>query len=406
MAIVNCLNTSAKGYFTTTFMSSLDDTEQPFALWVPKTYSRRKAYPLVVVLHGSDADHRMIPEQCWEIHERGFSEEVILLSPFGRGDIDYAGPGEADIWEAMNWVKANYRIDARRQYLTGLSLGGYAAWQLACAFPEQWAAIAPVCGGGDVKAVTAMKSVPVWCVHGERDDVVPVENARRMVDAIKLAGGKVRYDELRGWGHNSWDWLYDADRKKDSLVEWFLTHRKSKTPEPVLSPKRHGTFQDLFSERVILSYPASSPVPREIDLLRQQIEKLARFSWDENTMRSGRLLVKSDAELTMEDVQQANILVLGRSDNHTWLQKAERKLLARHAKGQLQVNRQPYLGKSLLALTMQPSPWNREKLLGVVTYQQFRQMKDIADFILHRLNSLGAVNIYDTAEKKFLMTKE
>ncbi len=396
----------AKGYLTTTLTSRLDDSEQPFALWVPKTYSRRKAYTLMVVLHGSDADHRMIPENCFEIHQGGFREDMILLSPFGRGDIDYAGPGEADIWEAMNWVKERYHIDARRQYLTGLSLGGYAAWQLACEYPEQWAAIAPVCGGGEVKAVAAMKSVPVWCVHGEKDEVVPVENARRMVDALKLAGGKVRYDELRGWGHNSWDWIYDAERKKDSLAEWFLKQRKSKAAESVVIPKRRGTFMDLFNERVIISYPARSPVPKEVELLRQQAEKLARFSWGENAMRTGRLIVKSDAELTADDVSTANVIALGRSDNHAWLQKMERKLAARHAKGQLQVGRQPYLGKSLLALTMQPSPWNKEKLLGVITYQQFRQMKDIADFVLHRLSTLGAVNIYDTAEKKFLKTAE
>jgi hypothetical protein len=109
--------------------------------------------------------------------------------------------------------------------------------------------------------------------------------------------------------------------------------------------------------------------------------------------------------LTSTEVAQANVIALGRSDNHAWLKRTERKLLARHVKGQLQVDRQRYLGKSLLALTMQPSPWNKEKLLGVVTYQQFRQMKDIADFVLNRLGSLGAVNVYDTAEKKFLLTK-
>ncbi len=396
----------AKGYFTASYVSSVDDSEQPFALWVPLSYSRRKAYPLMVMLHGSDADHRMIPEHCLEIHQAGFREDVILLSPFGRGDVEYCGPGEADIWEAINWVKERYRIDARRQYLSGLSLGGYAAWQLACDYPEQWAAIAPVCGGGDVRAVPAMKSVPVWCVHGERDEIVPVANARRMVEALKLAGGKVRYDELTGWGHNSWDWLYDADRKTDTLAEWFLKQRKSKAPEPVLQPKRRGTFLDLFGERVIISYPAHSPVPREVDMLRHQAEKLARFSWSDNTMRTGHLILKSDVELTKTDLANANVLLLGRSDNHAWMQQAERKLLARHVKGRLQVNKQTYLGKSLLALTMQPNPWNKEKLLGVVTYQQFRQMRDIAEFTLSRMNSLGSVNIYDTTQKKFLLTKE
>lgn len=344
----------------------------------------------------------MIPEHCFKIHERGFREDMILLSPFARGDIDYCGPAEADIWECINWVKGRYRIDARRQYLTGLSLGGYATWQLGCDYPEQWAALAPVCGGGDVAAVPALKSVPVWCVHGALDGIVPVNNARRMVEALKLAGGKVRYDELADWGHNSWDWLYDLSRKDVSLFDWFLAHRKSKAAAPVILPRRRGKFLDLFTDRVVITYPASTLIPRESDMLREQAYQLARFSWWDNTMRSGQLIVKSDAELTKADITNSHVVVLGRSDNHAWLQKVERKLVARHVKGRLQVAREPYLGKSLLVLGMQPSPWNKEKLLGFVTYQQFRQMKNIADFVLNRLPTLGALNIYDTAQKKFL----
>ena len=60
------------GYFTARYVSSIDDSEQPFALWVPRSHSRRRQYPLIVALHGSDADHRMIPEECFRMHERGF----------------------------------------------------------------------------------------------------------------------------------------------------------------------------------------------------------------------------------------------------------------------------------------------------------------------------------------------
>ena len=138
------MNAAPTGYFTASYVSSIDDAEQPFALWVPRTYSRRRKYPLIVALHGSDADHRMIPEECFQMHKRGFREDVIFLSPFGRGDVDFRWLAETDVWDTMNWVKTHYRIDARRQYLTGISMGGFATWRLACAYPEQWAAVAPV----------------------------------------------------------------------------------------------------------------------------------------------------------------------------------------------------------------------------------------------------------------------
>ncbi len=449
------------GYFTARYVSALDDSGQPFALWVPRTYTARKKYPLLVALHGMDADHRMIPEECFRIPERGFSEEVVLLSPFGRGDISFRGPGEADVWDTMNWVKARYRIDARRQYLTGLSMGGYATWRLACAYPQQWAALAPICGGGKVAALKALKTIPVWCVHGERDPLVPVENSRALIAELRrlnrersdasrensphpdplplsdegrgkrrsipvvspspLPGERAgvrgshelrrrpeyffRYDELAGWGHNAWEWLYDPNRESDSLVKWFLQFRKTRAPAPVRRPARRGAFRDLFNERVILSYPARTALPRESDLLRSEAERLARLSFGDFVMRSGKLIVKTDEELTATDLAQANQLMIGRTDNHCWLKHMRRRLLAKHFRGKLQVSEETWLGKSLLAVTCQPSPWNARRLLGVITYQQFHQLRGFADELCENIARPKMVNVYDTLQRRFIFQR-
>lgn len=391
------------GYFRATYRSALDDSEQPFALWVPRSYSPRRAYPLVVALHGTDADERMIPEECFRMHERGFREEVIFLSPFGRGDLFWQGPGEADLWETIQWVKQRYRIDARRQYLTGLSMGGFGTWRLACAYPDQWAAIAPVCGGGDPEALRALRRIPVWCVHGRKDPVVSVTQSRRLIAELRRWNGRYRYDELPGWRHNAWEWLYDPNRRPDGLVDWFLQFRKARPAPVIQSPRRRGGFADLFGERVIVSHPASSSIPREVELLQAEAESFAAFRFGDLVMRRGRLLTKTDAELTPADLKSANHLMIGRTDNHRWLKAAERRLLARHHQGVLHLRGQTFIGKTLVAATCQPSPWNPARLLGVVTYQQCRQVRGIAEALCGLGAAPLAVNLYDAQQKRFIL---
>ncbi len=428
----------------------MDDSSQPFALWIPPGYSPKKAWPLVVALHGSDADHRMIPEECFRIHERGFDERVILLSPFGRGDVDWRWMGEADVWDAIAWVRKRYRIDLRRQYLTGLSLGGYAAWRMAAERPDYWAAIAPVCGGGDVATMPALKRMPVWCVHGAQDRIVPVERSREMMAALgagqasslsaKSEGGlsteerpftrlsatlspsdgaraevrgflsdgkpapqgKRRYDELADWGHDSWRWLYDPERGRDSLVGWFLKHSRAMAPRPVTKPKRSGLFNDLFSERLIIVPATDTPIPREAEQLRQEAERVARFQFGDLVMRSGQLRVKPDRELTEAEAKSANLLFIGRTDNHAWMRRIERRLLVRHMDGRLVFRGETMLGKSWAAATVQGNPWGRSRLLGVLTYQQRGQIAGLAGRFIGVEPAVGHTTLVDTKTGKML----
>lgn len=95
-------------------------------------------------------------------------------------------------------------------------------WRLATRYPELFAAIAPICGGGFPDLASELKDVPVWAFHGAEDDVVKLEVGQQMVDALRACGGNVRFTVYPGVGHDSWTRTYD----NPELYEWFLQHRR------------------------------------------------------------------------------------------------------------------------------------------------------------------------------------
>ena len=115
-------------------------------------------------------------------------------------------------------------IDKTRVYLTGLSMGGYGSWELAMRRPNLFAAVAPVCGGGDETQAAILKNIPVWAAHGDSDTVVWPVRSRTMVEAIRKAGGNVKYTEYPGIGHNSWTKFY-ADR--NGVIPWLFRQVRS-----------------------------------------------------------------------------------------------------------------------------------------------------------------------------------
>lgn len=115
-------------------------------------------------------------------------------------------------------------VDKQRVYLTGLSMGGFGSWELAMRRPELFAALAPVCGGGDERQAAKLKNIPIWTGHGDADGAVWVGRTRQLVDAVKQAKGNVKYTEFKGVGHNSWTPFYTD---KNGVVPWmFKQHKK------------------------------------------------------------------------------------------------------------------------------------------------------------------------------------
>jgi len=119
-------------------------------------------------------------------------------------------------------VETEYRTDLKRVYLTGVSMGGEGVWSLAAAHPEKFAAIVPVCGGGDPKTASRIKDIPCWCFHGDADKMVPVRVSRMMVRALSDAGGRPQYQEYSGAGHNCWDQVYSDPE----LYEWLVRQKR------------------------------------------------------------------------------------------------------------------------------------------------------------------------------------
>jgi predicted peptidase len=103
-------------------------------------------------------------------------------------------------------------------------MGGYGTWSLATEYPERFAAIAPICGGGDPKKAHLLKDMPVWVFHGAKDTVVPPERSEEMVNALKEAGGNVQYTVYPEADHDSWTETYNNPK----LYEWFLKHKRKK----------------------------------------------------------------------------------------------------------------------------------------------------------------------------------
>ena len=126
--------------------------------------------------------------------------------------------------EVLDKLEKEYRIDTDREYVMGLSMGGYGTWDLVSRMPTRFAAAVPICGGADEAQAPKIAKLPVWVFHGDKDGAVKVIRSQRMVAALKEAGGTPKYTEYPGVGHNSWT----PAMQEPGLFDWlFAQHRAS-----------------------------------------------------------------------------------------------------------------------------------------------------------------------------------
>ena len=205
-----------------------------YLIYLPKDYAAqsKKRWPLMLFLHGAGERGTNIAKVAVhgppKLVKQGRDFPFIIVSPQcpngERWDNDV-------LLALLDEAGEKYRVDESRVYLTGLSMGGDGTWSLGLTHPERFAAIAPICGGGDPivllladpKKVAATKSLGVWAFHGAKDPVVPPAESERMVEALKKSGCKevelTVYPEAQ---HDSWTETYNNAK----LYEWFLAHRR------------------------------------------------------------------------------------------------------------------------------------------------------------------------------------
>lgn len=198
-----------------------------YLLSKPEGYDSKtdQKWPLVIFLHGSG--------------ERG--TDLELIKKHGPPKLIAAGqkfpaiiaslqcePGH--LWNPHG-VKAvtdhlvkTMHVDAKRVYLTGISMGGFGTWDTAFEYPETYAAIAPICGGAGVRWVTAqiLKDIPCWIFHGDKDGAVPIENSQKIYDALKKINAPVKFTIYPGVGHDSWTQTYD----NPEFWKWLFEQKK------------------------------------------------------------------------------------------------------------------------------------------------------------------------------------
>jgi len=194
-----------------------------YLLFLPKGYhaKRDRQWPLILFLHGAGergddlekVKRHGIPKVVGQRDDFPF---VVVSPQCPAGEWWQAGPLEVLLDEAQ----ASLRIDPDRVYLTGLSMGGFGAWELAVKCPDRFAAVAPVCGGGNPYRLSGIAHVPVWAFHGAKDPLVPLIRSEEMVEALRKCGGDARLTVYPDTGHDSWTETYD----NPELYEWFLRH--------------------------------------------------------------------------------------------------------------------------------------------------------------------------------------
>lgn len=178
-----------------------------------------KRWPLVIFLHGSGergADLKKVAKHGPpKLVEAGRDFPFILLSPQCPAG-QWWDPAALDLW--LDGVVRKYKVDTKRIYLTGLSMGGFGSWGWAQKSPGRFAAILPVCGGGDPAEAAKLKDLPVWVFHGAKDTTVAPAKTEEMVAAIKAAGGEPRVTIYPEAAHDSWTETY----ANEEVYAWML----------------------------------------------------------------------------------------------------------------------------------------------------------------------------------------
>ena len=218
----------------------------PYQVYVPSNYDAARAWPGVLFLHGAGergADGLLQTAVGIAPAIRRYPERfpAIVVMPQAPRDSFWAGaPGDAALG-ALDHACEEYSVDRDRVYLTGLSMGGHGSWIIGYQHAARFAAMLVICGfvgdrpnrpsvvpsgeGTPYERVAArLRHMPIWIVHGEADEAVPVVESRQMADALRAAGAAIHYTELPGTNHDAWTPAYGSV----AVVSWLFAQRHAR----------------------------------------------------------------------------------------------------------------------------------------------------------------------------------
>lgn len=223
---------SKSGLLTRTV--TVNKTSYNYQVYVPQKLAGQKNLPVLLLLHGigQRGAGGFIPASgARGALVQSYLERVpgIVLLPQCRENRFWSDPEMVRMtMDSLDQTLVEFNADTKRVYLIGVSMGGYGAWGMAAEHAGRFAAVVPICGGSPLRGADRFSSIarrigrtPVWVFHGADDRVVPVSESRGMVEALKAAGGNVRYSEYAGVGHN----VYLKALAEPELLPWLFAQR-------------------------------------------------------------------------------------------------------------------------------------------------------------------------------------
>lgn len=196
-----------------------------YLLYLPKDYTEKNKYPMVLFLHGSGErgnDISLVEKHGLpKLIKQGKNFPFIIVSPQCKDNTIWNDNLE-ELYLLVEHIKSKYSVDDKRIYCTGLSMGGFGTWAMAIRYPNLFAAIAPVCGGGISWQASTIKHIPIWAFHGDKDEAVPIIYQQLMIDELKKYNSDVKFTVYPNGQHNIWDITYNTD----DLYEWLLSKSK------------------------------------------------------------------------------------------------------------------------------------------------------------------------------------
>ena len=264
MLVVSAFGVSAKAVEVSAFQArshKISATKtMGYRLFIPKNYQASTRYPLVLTLHGSGergndnaAQLKHDVSKMWADDSIQTRHPGFVLAPQCPAndkwvDVDWAlGPydqSKVPISDEMQAVVAildslgrEFSLDSNRIYVTGISMGGYGAFDIVTRYPNRFAAAYPICGAGDPTRATAIAMLPLWAIHAADDPTVPVAGSRDMINALKQAGGQPKFTEYpvsQRIGHSAWV----PAAKEPGLVTWLYSQVRTSTTSSRFTPIR------------------------------------------------------------------------------------------------------------------------------------------------------------------------
>ncbi len=198
-----------------------------YFVYLPEDFCTENRYPLMLFLHGRGERgdsvqelKRVLVHGPPKLIEQGLHFPCIVISP--QQATDNLWWTTDNLLDFLSIIEKRYHADLERITCTGLSMGGFASWALAAELPDYFAAIAPVCGGGEIEWAEKLIQTPVWAFHGVQDDIIPIKRSEEMIEAIQKLNGDAKLTTYPDLGHDSWTETYN----NPDLYQWLFSHKK------------------------------------------------------------------------------------------------------------------------------------------------------------------------------------